>query len=237
MSKPGFKKVNREIALRKNNSKLPAPTLEAVSESEDAYVERWVEAKASCQLEDLVGRVLPRLNEALYDTSPMNKRRFVDLIQNQGNADAKVVEALRDVLSHLEGDYILVNQVHGDLTPSNIMLSSEREPTVIDWEYSRRCLTSYDAWLYFYSQRPHLCTTRELEDWRQGFLNTFRQVLCAGPYPEQIRKQRVHVLHLIHLIERLSYLRRLRKHKELTIEENMKKDIDYERERLQRVLA
>jgi len=237
ITKPGFNCIINEIMVRKNYNALPAPKLVAVDKEGRMFAEEWINGGPARSDNEILKRVVSSLEKSLYRIEYLSADKYFRVIRQHGHLSPEVSAILKDVLYSIGGGRVPVSQVHGDLAPSNIIVSPGHGIKLIDWEYTRLCLLSYDAWLYFYSQRSLKIPDDRMTEWKQTFYSQFRNIIQNVPILSVLSKRNLRTLHLLHLIERLSFLEKMDQESTLVLRKCIKDEINYEYRYSERILT
>ena len=94
-----------------------------------------------------------------------------------------------------------VSNIHGDLVKQNIVLDTNDKIFLIDWEYCRTDIVTYDLWLYLFDQYGS-DNVKEIPD---VFWEFFRGALSVIG----VKVDNLVELHLIHLEQRKLFVKNL----------------------------
>ena len=208
-----------ELAARRRVGKL-APTIISVSHEANAYVEEWIAVTGQRYSSDLLERALLRLQDALYDIEWIGQDQFLIELQKWGTLSDKVLQAVHSAYANLGNtDRVPWSVVHGDLVEQNLLLNQANEMILIDWEYTRGCIATYDCWLYQYDHERVLGSVDA-----PVFCQRFSACLkgLAGINAGDLCPCSMHVLHLV---ERIHYLAHVSPHTTHVIRQMMLSDM------------
>ena len=205
--------IEKEIESRSKTGDI-SPEILNVSTAGTAYVEKWLLdyrhpkdlREASIAISNLANKCGP--------VELLDHDDYWKLLEAQGTLTPRTKESVALVLDRQHQAQIPVRLAHGDVSLPNILIKyvdGTATIKLIDWEYSRKCVVSYDAWLlpYDYFRRPfyrqsnsvrlHSLDERYFDFLRQSLrLTELDNVLpCAS------------VCHVLNLVERHSFLTRL----------------------------
>lgn len=228
ISKPGFNCTINEVIVRKNYNALPAPKLIAVHKEGKIFTEEWINGGPARPDDKSLIKIISLLENSLYKIKCLGVDEYFEVICQQGYLSPEVSDILKNVLYSMETKRVPVSQIHGDLAPLNIIFSQKHGIKIIDWEYTRVCLLSYDAWHYFYSQRSLKKPDDRMTKWKKIFYTQFSNIIQNVSVLSVLSKHNLHTLHLLHMIERLSFLDKLDQESTLVLRKCMKEDINYE---------
>jgi len=146
VSKPGYARVERELALRSRLPTLPSPRVRRVASDHRAFAEDLFIGRPARSLRE-GAPLLRRLVRELYDIEPVAFPDWVRTLEAEGELDA-VSHGLIAALEPTLGDAPMpVSLVHGDANPGNVLIGARGALTLLDWEYARPALCTYDAWV------------------------------------------------------------------------------------------
>jgi hypothetical protein len=213
------KTYDYELEVRRRVGEL-APPIVAVSPSDHAYVEQWiVDARPLCST-DLFFRALHGLQRSLYHIEWIRADQFLAKLAEWGPVSRAIMGVVDCAFSKIGGGIgVPWSMVHGDFVQPNVLVGPRGQPVLIDWEYARECIVSYDYWLYRYDhERKH------------GDLNT--NVFHGEPrrilnelYGSSVAEMNPLALHMLHLAERTHYLAHISPNTTRTIRQTMDQDM------------
>jgi hypothetical protein len=191
-----------ELATRQKVGDL-SPAVTAISHNANAYVEEWIVGSQPLHSLDALERVLHRLQDTLYSIEWIDLDQLLVKLTKWGRLSDEMLEAVHCAFASLGGkDRVPWSVVHGDLVEHNLLLNKAKEMVLIDWEYTRECIVTYDCWLYQYWHR-RAAGRGDLDV--STFCREFGRCL-NGLVEIKLADLNLHSLHLLHLIERMHYL-------------------------------
>lgn len=189
-----------ELSVRRKMGSL-APEILAVDENDSAYVEVWVEAAQAAYSSRVMEIALRGLANGLYDIQWIDRDQFRESVSRYGPITEEMSQGIRCAFANLGPvQRVPWSQVHGDLVEANVLITRGDKVILIDWEYTRKCIVTYDCWLYQYSHEQALG--------RIDVPSLCRRFNCAvkDAFGTNLGDINPCSLHLLHLIERIRYL-------------------------------
>ena len=208
-----------ELTARQRVGSL-APAVIAVSHQANAYVEEWIVARRPAYSVNVLERALRHLQNTLYDVEWIDLNQFLVRLARWGQVPDTLLEAIHCAFANLGTKaHIPWSMVHGDLVEQNLLLNQVDEMILIDWEYTRGCIATYDCWLYQYDHERALGSVDA-----PVFCQRFSACLkgLAGIDAGDLCPRSVHALHLV---ERIHYLAHVSPHTTHVIRQMMLSDM------------
>jgi hypothetical protein len=210
-----------ELAVRQEVGNF-APAVIAINHKANAYVEEWIVASQPLYSLDKLDRVLRHLQGTLYDVEWIDLDQFLGKLTRWGPISDEILQVVHCAFAKLGNEgRVPWSMVHGDLVEQNLLLNQANELILIDWEYTRECIATYDRWLYQYNHErvvagcemdvPVLC--KGLDACLRGL---------PGIDVEDLDPRS---LHLLHLVERMHYLAHISPHTTDIVRQTMLTDM------------
>ncbi len=186
-----------------------APRLLGVTRAGNALVEERLGLHTAGYSLDVLAGVLERLCACLYRRQDAGLNRHCAGLSpmrafgepSSGGLPANRIEAVLQTAARVLGQDLPVSRVHGDLTVENLVVDAEGSVRLIDWEYARACIVTYDGWHYIHQHHMNSRAARE-----DPFYRDFTSILPLYGMPEE--RDYALALHVVHLLERISFLQR-----------------------------
>ena len=215
-----FSTVEKELDVRTRISNL-APAILKISHDKLAFVEEWLPGHSAPYSIDNLKEVIEKLQKYLYKIDYVAPELYRNLLCTYGMLTEREERILDFALSAFPGRFLPISQVHGDLVCKNIWCSLKGELILLDWEYTRKCLVTYDCWLYLYDYYRRTDHYNPLPgDFFHLLSATFRQL----GFNLSSKDTKLH--HLLHLIERCTFLNYLIPKNTAFLRQVMEKDMD-----------
>jgi hypothetical protein len=142
-------RIRYELEVRQGVGEL-APTVLAVSESQDAFVEAWVPHSRVKRGKEPVGPIIGELERSLYHDRIVRSSAVINGLMKDGGTVGGLVEGIGEALAASLPDELPMSRVHGDLSPNNVSATADGALQLLDWEYTREAVRTYDLWHYLY---------------------------------------------------------------------------------------
>ena len=196
--KSGFQSLELELKRRDGLGEL-SPAIKRIDANHAAYIEEWVNNgnNGHCTLEELE-ITISLLLDKFYKIQWVNLDEYFQLTHIEYTAEAS--KLMSKVISIIGWDKVPVSPVHGDLVCQNMLFKNDK-PILIDWEYARICMVSYDLWIYLYHRAKSSKKNSE-ESLSKSFFSELNKMLGhLGLIVDN-----VNAVHLFHLLEREALL-------------------------------
>ena len=208
-------RIAHELEIRGRVGDL-APAVVRVAEGKDAFVEAWAPHSRSLQSRVSLDRIASHLARVLYGNEQAQSRNVVDSLRSaRGSWNGLPCEIAAALIANLP-DEVPVSQIHGDLSPRNMNVRRGGTLQLLDWEYTRSAVRTYDVWHYLYEARRN---AGSLGQFTAEFTLTF--AACLGALGCLDLQRYAHGLHVLHLVERLSFLCRVVDEERVTVLANI----------------
>jgi hypothetical protein len=212
--------MRAELEARANVGDF-APKILACSCDESAFVEEWIEGTPGRFSLDVLGDVLSTLVREFYRIEYVDDAQYRAIVASNAALTERERDSLEVALSQFGDTGVPVSRVHGDLVPHNLRYNFRRGWVLLDWEYSRRCLVTYDCWVYLYDHYRRMRDRQPLPD---EFFAALQRTIAF--LPGQFDRSATLAIHLLHLLERSSFVRKLTAETSVELREAMDRDMD-----------
>ncbi|MEM3104719.1 MAG: hypothetical protein QXD69_04360 [Candidatus Bathyarchaeia archaeon] len=212
--------ISEELRVRSGTAGL-APDILQLSSDELAFVEEWIPGhSAPFSLEVLIG-VVPKLQGSLYACEYVEPSQYVNMLNRYTELTEQERRVLNRALSILPTSLLMISQVHGDLVSQNVWHYPQKGLVLLDWEYTRKCLVTYDCWLYLYD---YYRRADDKKSFQGEFLSLLGQVFRQLGLDMETRQ--VLALHMLHLVERNVFLRYASPETTVLVRQAMERDMN-----------
>jgi len=206
--------VKRELKTRKLVQEM-TPKVITVGDEGNAFCEEWIDGCNKAYSKNMLLNIITKLHDKLYNIKYMPINTYI--IRYLDNV--KYNQYIFAAIERLGWETLPISPVHGDLTSPNILWTISDQPILLDWEYTRTCLITYDCWLFIYQN--YKSQINQIVIFPQ-FLLEFQEILLESKLIEEnLTLKQVICIHILHLVERCVYLELVTPCKSLAIRENM----------------
>ena len=201
-SKANIQSFINEIKLRQDHKDI-SPQIFVNSLDSIFYIEEWVDGRTGhASIEELY-QALSMLKKYLYKIEFISNDEYLSNLDilNYGKKTEKFIKLIKKI----GWKSLPISMIHGDLVRQNIVqLSNSSEIILIDWEYCRKDIVTYDVWLYLFDLYR---TKHESILDNNFFLNLEICINRLG-----IKVNNVMALHELHMLQRHIFLKSVKIH-------------------------